>query len=85
MVDGPGAQCRLGPAEEVLDLQQVAVAENGVQRGDPGIGLQHEDPIVARFKPALGPASGRSRGASLPASIAKAGPPGPSPSRTRRR
>src|SRR5215208_6807161 len=49
MVDRPRAHQRLGAPEELLDLDQVAVAQDGLERRDPGIGAQHEDAIVARF------------------------------------
>src|SRR5215213_3851901 len=39
VVDRPGAHQRLGGAEQVLHLQQVAVAEHGLQRGDAGVEL----------------------------------------------
>src|SRR5512134_136028 len=34
MIDRPGAQDRLGAAEQVLDLQQIAVAKHRLQRGE---------------------------------------------------
>src|SRR4051795_9902227 len=47
MVDRPCAHQRLGGAEELLHLDQVAVAQDRLQRRDPGIGAQHEQAIVA--------------------------------------
>ena len=62
MIDRPGAQDCLGAAEQVLDLQQVAVAEHRLQRGDAGIGAQHEDAVVAGL---VGAFAGISASASL--------------------
>ena len=47
VIDRAGAEDRLGTAEQILDLQQIAVAQHGLQRGDPGIGAQHEEAVVA--------------------------------------
>ena len=33
MEDRPGAHDRLGPAEEVLDLEQIAIAQDRLQTG----------------------------------------------------
>src|SRR5215217_2667776 len=49
MGDGPCAHQRLGGAEELLHLDQVAVAQNRLQRCDPGIGAQHEQAVIARL------------------------------------
>src|SRR5580692_4378907 len=49
MVNRPSVHQRLGGAEQVFYLQQVAVAQNRLQRGDARIGAQHEDAIEARF------------------------------------
>ena len=46
MIDRPGAQDRLGTAEQVLDLQQIAVAKHRLQRGEASVGAQHEDAVV---------------------------------------
>src|SRR5579872_3052155 len=40
---------RLGGLEQRFDLKQVAVTQHRLQRGDPGVGAQHEDAVVARF------------------------------------
>jgi len=40
-------QRRLGPAEQVLDLQEIAVSEDRLERRDAGIGAQHEDAVEA--------------------------------------
>src|SRR3954466_8487810 len=47
MIDRPWAHQRLGGAEEPIHVDQVAVAQNRLQRCDPGIGAQHEQAIVA--------------------------------------
>ena len=49
MIDRAGAQDRLGAAEQILDLQQIAVAQHRLQRRNPGVGAQHEDAIEARL------------------------------------
>src|SRR5215470_13129645 len=49
MIDRAGAQDRLGTAEQILDLQQIAVAQHRLQWRDPGVGAQHEDAIEARL------------------------------------
>ena len=49
MEDRPRAHDRLGSAEEVLDLEQIAVAQDRLQRRDLGVGAQHEDPVEARL------------------------------------
>src|SRR4051794_37282847 len=49
MIDRPWAHQRLGGAEKLLHLDQVAVAQDCLQRRDPGIGAQHEQAIVARL------------------------------------
>src|SRR5215210_576021 len=49
MVDRPRPHQRLGGAEELLHLDQVAIAQHRLQRRDPGIGAQHEDAVVARL------------------------------------
>jgi hypothetical protein len=54
----------LGCAEQCLDLQQVAVAQHGLQRGHAGVGAPHQDAVVACLL-----------GERLPASISKAGAP----------
>jgi hypothetical protein len=47
VVDRAGSEDRFGTAEQVFDLQQIAVAQHGLQRRDPGIGAQHEETVVA--------------------------------------
>ena len=49
MEDRPRAHDRLGPQEEVFDLEQVAVAQHGLQRGQPGVGPEHEHAVEARL------------------------------------
>jgi hypothetical protein len=49
MEDRPGAHDRLGPAKEVLDKEQIAVAQDRLQRSHPGVGAQDEDPVEARL------------------------------------
>ena len=49
MEDRPGAHDRLCPAEEVLDLEQIAIAQHCLQRGHLRIGAQDEDPVEARL------------------------------------
>src|SRR5262245_27864082 len=49
MIDRAGAQDRLGTAEQILDLQQTAVAQHRLQWCDLGIGAQHEDAVEARL------------------------------------
>ena len=49
MVDGPRAHQRLGGPEELLHLDQVAVAQDRLQGRDPGVGAQHEQAVVARL------------------------------------
>ena len=49
MEDRPGAHDRLGPAEEVLDLEEIAIAQDRLQRGHPGVGAKDEDSVEARL------------------------------------
>ena len=49
MEDRPGAHDRLGPAEEVLDLEKIAIAQHRLQRSYLRIGAQDEDPVEARL------------------------------------
>src|SRR5215467_2105970 len=49
MIDRAGPQDRLGAAEEVFDLQQIAVAQHGLQWRDPGVRAQYEEAVVARL------------------------------------
>src|SRR5262249_32920152 len=49
MIDRAGAQDRLGTAEQILDLQQIAVAQHRLQWRDPSVGAQHEDAVEARL------------------------------------
>src|SRR3954471_20797697 len=53
MVDRPCAHQRLGGAEELLHLDQVAVSQDSLQRRDPGIGAQHEQAVVSASKARL--------------------------------
>ena len=47
MIDRARPQDRLGAAEQVFHLEQVAVARHRLQRRHPGIGAQHEDAVEA--------------------------------------
>ena len=49
MEDRPGAHYRLGSAEEILDKEKIAIAQNRLQRGHLRIGAQDEDPVEARL------------------------------------
>ena len=49
MEDRPRAHDRLGSLEQVLDLQQIAVAQHGLQRRHVSVGSQHEHAIEARL------------------------------------
>ena len=39
----------LGRAEQLLDPEQVAIAEHGQQRADAAVGAQHEDAVEFGF------------------------------------
>ncbi len=47
MEDRPRAHDRLGSAEQVLDVEKIAIAQQ--QRRDLGVGSKHEDPVEARL------------------------------------
>ncbi len=47
--DRPRAHDRLGAAEEVLDPQQIAIAQHSLQWRYFRIGAQHEDPVEPRL------------------------------------
>jgi hypothetical protein len=49
VIDRAGVQDRLGAAEQILDLQQIAVAQHRLQWRDPGVGARHEDAVEARL------------------------------------
>src|SRR5215831_3382586 len=49
MIDRADPQDRLGAAEEVFDLQEIAVAQHGLQWRDPGVRAQYEEAVVARL------------------------------------
>src|SRR3954447_18944031 len=49
MVDRPRPHQRLGGAEELLHVDQVAVAQDRLQGRDPGIGAQYEQAVIARL------------------------------------
>ena len=49
MEDRSGAHDRLGPAEEVLDKEKIAIAQDRLQRGHLCVGAQDEDPVEARL------------------------------------
>ncbi|MGH7121827.1 MAG: hypothetical protein ACREFP_23015 [Acetobacteraceae bacterium] len=44
--DRPGGEQRLCCFEGALHRQQVSVLQDHLQGGDPGIGAQHEEPVV---------------------------------------
>ena len=69
MVDRPGAECRLGLPKQVLDLEEIAVAQHRLQGGDAGVGAEHEDAVVAGF---FGELAGidREGGAARPVRVA---------------
>ena len=48
--DRAGGKQRLCGAEDVLDHPAVAVAEDGLQRGQFGVGAQHVDAIEERVE-----------------------------------
>jgi len=48
VVDRTGGEDGLGLAQQLLDAQQVAVAQHDLQRGDLAIGPQHVKAIEAR-------------------------------------
>ena len=47
MVDRTGGEHGFGLEQQLLDAQQVAVAQHDLQRGDLAIGAQHVEPIEA--------------------------------------
>src|SRR5215211_5143273 len=47
MGDRSRAHQRLGAPEKLLHLHEVAVAQDGLQGRDPGVGAQHEQAIIA--------------------------------------
>ena len=49
MEDRSGAHDRLGPAEEILDLEEIAIAQDRLKRGELRVGAQHEDSVEARL------------------------------------
>src|SRR5215469_13549366 len=49
MIDRAGPEDRLGAAEEIFDLQQIAVAQHGLQWRDPGVRAQYKEAVVARL------------------------------------
>ena len=49
MEDRPGAHDRLGPAEEVLDLKKVAIAQDRLKGCDLCVRAQHENPVEPRL------------------------------------
>ena len=57
MEDRPGAHDRLGSAEEILDNEKIAIAQNRLERGHLRIGAQDEGPVRKRTSSASLPAS----------------------------
>src|SRR5215213_4384964 len=49
MIDRPRAHQRLSGPKELLHLHEVAVAQDRLQRRDPGIGAQYEHAVIARL------------------------------------
>ena len=49
MKDRPRAYDRLGSAEQVLDLEQIAIAQDRLKGSDLCVDAQHEDPVEARL------------------------------------
>ena len=49
MEDRPGAHDRLGSAEEVLDLKEIALTQDRLKGSDLRVDAQHEDPVEARL------------------------------------
>jgi hypothetical protein len=49
MEDWPRAHDRLGAQEEIFDLQQIAIAEHGLQRRHFRVRPEHEDSVETRL------------------------------------
>jgi hypothetical protein len=48
-VDRPGAHQRFRRAKQLFHGEKFTVPQHGLQRGDAGVGAQHEDAVVFRF------------------------------------
>src|SRR5437868_9290317 len=48
VVDWASGKHGLGLAEQLLDPQQVAIAQHDLKRGELGVGAQHIEPVKAR-------------------------------------
>jgi hypothetical protein len=49
MIDRARFEDCFGAAEQVFDLQQIAVAQDGLQWRGPGVGAQPKEAVVARL------------------------------------
>jgi hypothetical protein len=49
VIDRAGPEDHLGAAEYILDLQQIAVPQHGLQWRDPSVGAQYEEVVLARL------------------------------------
>ena len=49
MEDRASAHHRFGPQEQSFDVEEIAVAQNSLERCDLGIGAQNEDAVEASF------------------------------------
>lgn len=47
MEDRPDVKARLGGSEQGFNLEQIAIADDGLERCNPGIGAQHGDAVEA--------------------------------------
>ena len=47
VVDRTGGEHRLGLTQQLLDPQQVTVAQHGLKLGDLGVGAQDVEPVEA--------------------------------------
>jgi hypothetical protein len=47
VIDRPGAEQRLGRAEQLLDHQELAVAQHRLERRELAVGAQHEQAVEA--------------------------------------
>ena len=65
MEDRARVETCLGGAEESLNGEKLAIAQNRLKRRNPGIGAQDEEAVIARLFE-------RASSATLPMSIAKA-------------
>ena len=45
LIDRPGAQKRVRGTDQRLNYQELAVAQHGMQSGEPGVGAQYEQAV----------------------------------------